>query len=102
MRALQHLDFGGRVRIVRVNALDTGHTYRDLVEVVEAAGDRLDLVMLPKAESAGDVAFVDTLLSQIEASRGGSRGSASRRRSRRRGAFSTRGKSPARRHVSRR
>ena len=68
VRALQHLDFAGRVRIVRVNALDTGHTYRDLVEVVEAAGDRLDLVMLPKAESPGDVAFVDTLLAQIETS----------------------------------
>src|SRR5262245_38785424 len=50
--ALQRLDFGGRVRIVRVNALDTPHTYRDLVDVVDAAGDRLDLVMLPKAESA--------------------------------------------------
>jgi malyl-CoA/(S)-citramalyl-CoA lyase len=69
IRALQQVDFGGRVRIVRVNALDTPHTYRDIVEVAEAAGDRLDLFMLPKAESAGDLAFVDTLLSQIEASR---------------------------------
>jgi citrate lyase subunit beta/citryl-CoA lyase len=70
VRALQQLDFGPRVRIVRINALDTPFTYRDLVDVVEGAGDHLDLVMLPKAESAGDLAFVDTLLSQIEASRG--------------------------------
>ncbi len=68
--ALQRLDFGARVRIVRVNALDTPHTYRDVMEIAEAVGDRLDLFMLPKAESAGDVAFVDTLLSQIEVSRG--------------------------------
>ena len=70
VRALQHVDFGARVRIVRVNALDTPHTYRDIVEVAEAAGDRLDLFMVPKAESAGDLEFVDTLLTQIEASRG--------------------------------
>jgi citrate lyase subunit beta/citryl-CoA lyase len=70
VRALQQLDFGERIRIVRINALDTRHTYRDLVDVVEAAGDRLDLVMLPKAESPGDVSFVDTLLSQIERTRG--------------------------------
>jgi citrate lyase subunit beta/citryl-CoA lyase len=70
VRALQHVDFGARVRIVRINALDTPHTYRDLVDVVEAAGDRLDLVMVPKAESPRDVAFVDTMLSQIERTRG--------------------------------
>lgn len=70
VRALQQLDFGGRVRLVRINALDTPYTYRDLVDVVEAAGDHLDLVMLPKAESPVDVVFVDTLLSQIETTRG--------------------------------
>ena len=48
--------------MVRINALDTPYAYRDIVEVVEAAGDRLDLVMMPKAESARDVVFVDTLL----------------------------------------
>ena len=52
----------------RINALDTPFAYRDLVEVVEAAGDRIDLVMLPKAGSARDGSqFVDTLLTQIEA-----------------------------------
>ena len=70
IRALQQMDFGARIRIVRVNALDTPHTYRDIVEVAEAAGDRLDLFMVPKVESAGDLAFVDTLLAQIEAGRG--------------------------------
>ena len=51
----------------RINALDTPFAYRDLVEVVEAAGDRIDLVMVPKVGSARDVEFVDTLLTQIEA-----------------------------------
>jgi len=66
IQALRELDFGHRVRMVRINALDTPYAYRDLVDVVEAAGAQLDLVMLPKAASARDVAFVATLLSQIE------------------------------------
>ena len=70
VRALQQHDFGRRIRMMRINALDTPFAYRDLIEVVEAAGDRLDLVMVPKVSSASDVAFVDTLLSQIEAHRG--------------------------------
>ena len=66
IRALTTLDFGGRTRLVRINAIDTASVYRDLVDVVEAAGNRLDAVMLPKAASARDVEFVDTLLGQIE------------------------------------
>jgi citrate lyase subunit beta/citryl-CoA lyase len=67
VHALCTLDFGGRARIVRINGIDSPYAYRDLVEVVEAAGDRLDLVMVPKVGGARDVAFVDTLLAQIEA-----------------------------------
>jgi citrate lyase beta subunit len=66
VRALSEVDFGHRGRIVRINALDGPFAYRDLVEIVEAAGDRLDLVMVPKVGSARDVVFVDMLLSQIE------------------------------------
>jgi malyl-CoA/(S)-citramalyl-CoA lyase len=67
VRALKELNFGRRTRVVRINGLDTPFAYRDLVDVVEAAGDRIDVIMLPKAGSARDVAFVDTMLSQIEA-----------------------------------
>jgi len=67
VHALKEIDFGRRVRMFRINALDTPFAYRDLVEVVEAAGDRLDVVMIPKAGSARDIEFVDTLLTQIEA-----------------------------------
>jgi citrate lyase subunit beta/citryl-CoA lyase len=66
VRALRDLDFGRRARVVRINGLDTPYAYRDLVDVVEAAGDRLDLVMVPKVSGPRDVAFVETLLSQIE------------------------------------
>jgi len=67
IQALKEIDFGRRVRMFRINALDTPFAYRDLVEVVEAAGDRLDVVMIPKAGSARDIEFVDTMLTQIEA-----------------------------------
>ncbi|HEX4931954.1 MAG TPA: CoA ester lyase [Gemmatimonadaceae bacterium] len=66
VEALTTLDFGARTRIVRVNALDTMYTYRDVIEVVEGAGAHLDLLMLPKAGGAADVQFVDRLLTQLE------------------------------------
>src|SRR5579863_7210339 len=70
IRAFRELDFGRRLRLLRINGLDTPFAYRDVVDVVEAAGDRMDLIMLPKAGAAKDVAFVDILLGQIEMHRG--------------------------------
>jgi citrate lyase subunit beta/citryl-CoA lyase len=67
VEALRALDFGSRARLVRINGVDTPFAYRDLVDVCEAAGERLDLVMLPKVSAPRDVEFVDTLLSQIGA-----------------------------------
>lgn len=64
--ALNGLDFGGKLRQVRINGLDTPFAYRDLVEVVEGAGANLDLVVLPKAGRREDVLFVTTLLDQVE------------------------------------
>jgi citrate lyase subunit beta/citryl-CoA lyase len=68
--SLRTLDFGHRAVAVRVNGADTPWCYRDVVEVVEGAGDRIDTVILPKVESAGDVNFLDRLLAQIELARG--------------------------------
>jgi malyl-CoA/(S)-citramalyl-CoA lyase len=66
IRAFTELDFGERTRMFRINALDTPFAYRDLIDVVEAVGNRIDQVMLPKCSGPGDVAFVSRLLSQIE------------------------------------
>jgi citrate lyase subunit beta/citryl-CoA lyase len=71
IRALRKLDFGRRVRIVRINGLETPFAWRDLTEVAEAAGDRLDLIILPKAHLPRDVEFVETLLTQVGATRVG-------------------------------
>ena len=67
VRAFHELDFGSRIRMFRINALDTSFAYRDLIEVVEAAGDKIDLIMVPKIDSPDDLVFVDKLLTQIEA-----------------------------------
>ena len=68
--SLKSLDFGPRAVAVRVNGVDTPWCYRDVVDIVEPAGDRLDTVILPKVESAADVTFLDRLLAQIELARG--------------------------------
>ncbi|HVG72884.1 MAG TPA: CoA ester lyase [Vicinamibacterales bacterium] len=70
VRALRELDFGPRVRIVRINSLDTEYADRDLMDVLEGAADLVDVVMIPKAGSAADVAFVDNVLARIEDARG--------------------------------
>lgn len=65
-RAFKELDFGRKLKMFRMNGLDTAFAYRDLVEIVEAAGDRVDLIVVPKVGRPEDVYFVETLLSQIE------------------------------------
>ena len=67
VEALRGGDWGARTLSVRVNALSTRHTYRDVVEVVEGAGRRLDVVVLPKVQSAAHVVWLDLMLTQIEA-----------------------------------
>jgi citrate lyase subunit beta/citryl-CoA lyase len=66
-RAFRELSFsGGKVRAYRINGVDTPWCYRDLVDVLEAAGARVDVVVVPKVRSAADVQFVDRLVTQLE------------------------------------
>src|SRR6266487_3406789 len=64
--ALNDGDWGGKIRVVRVNDLTTEWTYRDVIEVVEGAGANLDCIMLPKVQTAEQVHWLDLLLTQIE------------------------------------
>ncbi len=70
VEALNTLDWGTKTRCVRINDLTTQYCYEDIIEVVMGAGDNLDTIMLPKAMGASDVLFVDTLLRQIQESKG--------------------------------
>ncbi len=54
----------------RPNGLSTRYFYRDLIDVVEAAGAQIDGVVIPKVNAAADVLFVDRLLTQIEQNMG--------------------------------
>jgi citrate lyase subunit beta/citryl-CoA lyase len=63
---LRELDWGAKTRAVRINAADTEWAYEDLIEVVKGAGDRLDLLILPKVKSPRDVWWVETVLDQME------------------------------------
>jgi citrate lyase subunit beta/citryl-CoA lyase len=60
----------GKTVCVRINGIDTHYMYRDVVDVVEQAGDRLDTILIPKVGVPADVYLVDALLTQIEAARG--------------------------------
>jgi citrate lyase subunit beta/citryl-CoA lyase len=64
--ALNNGDWGGKIRVVRVNDLTTHWTYGDVIEVVEGAGANLDAIMLPKVQEASHVQWLDLTLSQIE------------------------------------
>src|ERR1700755_1834215 len=70
IEALNSLDFGDTTVVVRVNGTDTPHYYRDLIDVVEQAGAKLDAVMLPKGRTPGDVEMTGKLLTQIELANG--------------------------------
>ena len=60
----------GKTVCVRINGIDTHYMYRDVVDVVEQAGHRLDIVLVPKVGVPADVYLVDALLTQIEEARG--------------------------------
>jgi citrate lyase beta subunit len=70
VRALQELDWHGRPKLFRANALDTPYFYRDLIEVVEAAGDLLDAVIIPKVNRPEDLHAVSVLSAQLELATG--------------------------------
>jgi citrate lyase subunit beta/citryl-CoA lyase len=70
IESLQTLDFGAKTVVVRVNGTDTPHYYKDLIEVVERAGGKLDAIMVPKVRTVGDVEMTDKLLTQIELAAG--------------------------------
>ena len=56
----------GKTISVRINSPDTHYMYKDIIDIVEEVGDKLDSILLPKAGTASDVYMIDCLLTQIE------------------------------------
>jgi len=66
IEALQTLNFNGKIRAFRTNGVHTRFFQSDMADVVEAAGAKIDVVVLPKIHAAADVQFADGLLTQAE------------------------------------
>ena len=64
--ALNDLDWSGKTVSIRINGLETHYMYRDLVEILEGAPGKLDLIMIPKVGTASDVYAIDMMVTQIE------------------------------------
>lgn len=70
IQAIGDIDWGNKTLSVRINGLDTPFWYRDVVDLLEQAGDRLDQIMIPKAGNAADIYAVDALVTSIENAKG--------------------------------
>ncbi|MEL6573021.1 MAG: L-malyl-CoA/beta-methylmalyl-CoA lyase [Pseudomonadota bacterium] len=68
--AINTIDWNTKYLSVRINSLDTPYWYRDVVDLLEQAGDRLDQIMIPKVGCAADVYAVDALVTAVEAAKG--------------------------------
>ena len=68
IKALNEMNWreNGKTISVRINSLDTHYMYRDLVELVEEAGENIDTILVPKVGTMSDVYMVDCMLTQIE------------------------------------
>jgi malyl-CoA/(S)-citramalyl-CoA lyase len=68
--ATKDVDWVGKTLSVRINGLDTPWWYRDVVDLLEQGGERLDQIMVPKVGCAADVYAVDALVTAVEAAAG--------------------------------
>ncbi len=68
--AIGDIDWGTKTLSVRINGLDTPYWYRDVVDLLENASDRLDQIMIPKVGCAADLYAVDALVTAIETAKG--------------------------------
>ncbi|MDA3887538.1 MAG: L-malyl-CoA/beta-methylmalyl-CoA lyase [Allgaiera sp.] len=64
--ATRDIDWGTKTLSVRINGLDTPYWYRDVIELLEQADERLDLIMIPKVGCAADLYAVDALVTAVE------------------------------------
>ncbi|MDD9716775.1 L-malyl-CoA/beta-methylmalyl-CoA lyase [Dinoroseobacter sp. PD6] len=73
IQAIGDIDWGTKTLSVRINSLDTPFWYRDVVDLMEQAGERLDQIMIPKVGCAEDIYAVDALVTAAEAAAGRTR-----------------------------
>ncbi|MBO0848141.1 MAG: CoA ester lyase [Pseudonocardia sp.] len=64
--ALRQLDWGRTTRAIRMNGVHTRWAYGDVIEVVTAAREALEVIIVPKVCEAREVWWVDVLLTGLE------------------------------------
>jgi malyl-CoA/(S)-citramalyl-CoA lyase len=72
IQALNDIDWRGKGKTisVRINGLDTHYMYRDVVDIMEQAGSKLDTILIPKVGVPNDIYVVECIVSQIEEAKG--------------------------------
>lgn len=70
IKVANELNFGSTQLWTRVNSLDSPWFLDDMIEIVTTAGDKFDVIMIPKVEGPEDIHYVDRLLAQLEARAG--------------------------------
>ncbi|WP_420860162.1 L-malyl-CoA/beta-methylmalyl-CoA lyase [Marivivens marinus] len=70
IEAIGDIDWGTKHLSVRINGLDTPYWYRDVVDLLENASDRIDQIMIPKVGCAADIYAVDALATAVERATG--------------------------------
>lgn len=68
IRALNEIDWRDKTVTIRINGLNTPWCYRDVIDVLEQSGDRLDCLMVPKTGVAADIYAIDMLMTQVDQS----------------------------------
>jgi citrate lyase subunit beta/citryl-CoA lyase len=68
--ALREQDNSDKTVVLRINGVYTHWCYRDILEIVEEVGPKIDCIMIPKVQWASDVTFVADLLRMIEETNG--------------------------------
>ncbi|MSQ45137.1 MAG: CoA ester lyase [Nitrosomonadaceae bacterium] len=70
--AINDLDWRGNgvTLSVRINGLDTQYMVRDVVDLIEQAGHKIDTILIPKVGVYADVYMVEAMLSQLETQQG--------------------------------
>lgn len=72
IQAINDLDWKGNgvTLSVRINGLDTQYMTRDVVDLVEQAGHKIETLMIPKVGVYEDVYMVEAMLNQLEMQQG--------------------------------
>jgi citrate lyase beta subunit len=72
IEALRDIDWAGKGKTisVRINGLDTHYMYRDVIDVMEQAGEHLHTILVPKVGVPADLYCVETLVAQVEQAKG--------------------------------